>query len=218
MDHRKKCEELKGIRKVIADKLGIDLHQRKCTYEGECSGTCPRCAQEENVLKKALLTSTVALTAATLSACSVDLDNVSNDDDVSGRDRIEARKENHNKANKKDSKKDKKNKKPKEEPEALAGDVEYIPDPEIDDPEIDVLEGDVAYSVEDEIVSLCREYSGAPYAELDHYDGDKMVIHCYEEVDDEEDSHVATWDWITVDPSTGEAEDISGNTFNIWDY
>ena len=53
--HREKCKRLKEIRKRMADCLGIDLHQRECTYQGDCKGTCPKCRQEEETLNKALL-------------------------------------------------------------------------------------------------------------------------------------------------------------------
>lgn len=50
--HKAKCDVLKKIRKNIADRLGIDLHQRECTFEGECTGTCPKCKQEEDILNR----------------------------------------------------------------------------------------------------------------------------------------------------------------------
>lgn len=50
--HKAKCDVLKKIRKGIADKLGIDLHQRECTFAGECKGTCPKCKQEEDILNR----------------------------------------------------------------------------------------------------------------------------------------------------------------------
>lgn len=53
--HKEKCKKLKEIRKKVADKIGIDLHQSECTYEGSCSGTCPKCAMEEQRLNRALL-------------------------------------------------------------------------------------------------------------------------------------------------------------------
>lgn len=53
--HKEKCKRLKAIRKKLADGLGIDLRQRECTFEGECSGTCPKCRQEEEALNRALL-------------------------------------------------------------------------------------------------------------------------------------------------------------------
>lgn len=63
--HREKCKNLKDIRKKMADRLGIDLHQRECTYQGKCSGTCPKCRQEEEILNKALLGKTAAAVAIT---------------------------------------------------------------------------------------------------------------------------------------------------------
>lgn len=50
--HRAKCDVLKKIRKGMADKLGVDLHQRECTFDGECKGTCPKCKQEEDILNR----------------------------------------------------------------------------------------------------------------------------------------------------------------------
>lgn len=49
-----KCERLKQIRKQLADRIGVDLHQSECTYRGECKGTCPKCAHEEKQLNQAL--------------------------------------------------------------------------------------------------------------------------------------------------------------------
>lgn len=53
--HKEKCKNLKQIRARIADELGIDLHQRECTYEGYCSGTCLKCKSEEMLLNAAIL-------------------------------------------------------------------------------------------------------------------------------------------------------------------
>ncbi len=53
--HREKCKELKVIRAKIAEDLGIDLQQRECTYEGYCSGTCPKCKSEEMRLNLAIM-------------------------------------------------------------------------------------------------------------------------------------------------------------------
>lgn len=82
MDHKEKCKVLKGVRKQIADKLGIDLHQTECTYEGECSGTCPKCAKEEKTLNKALLSGAVIASSIALCACNVtaDVDNTDKSD------------------------------------------------------------------------------------------------------------------------------------------
>lgn len=56
--NKEKCKKLKQIRKKLADTLNIDLHQRECTYEGACSGTCPKCKQEERQLNEAILRKT----------------------------------------------------------------------------------------------------------------------------------------------------------------
>lgn len=53
--HKAKCRELKKIRASMAENLGLELHQRECTYEGYCSGTCPACRKEEMLLNAALL-------------------------------------------------------------------------------------------------------------------------------------------------------------------
>ncbi|MCR4738810.1 MAG: hypothetical protein K5886_00955 [Lachnospiraceae bacterium] len=55
------------------------------------------------------------------------------------------------------------------------------------------------------IIKACKEYTGAPIVEIDHYDEETgwPVVWCYEDVDD----HTSTWAWIKVDPETGYAED-----------
>ena len=53
--HRAKCRELKKIRAKMAEDLGIELHQRECTYQWYCRGTCPACRKEELLLNAALL-------------------------------------------------------------------------------------------------------------------------------------------------------------------
>ena len=71
MTHKEKCKQMKSIRKTIADKIGIDLHQTECTYKGDCKGTCPRCEQEEKILNKALLKNTAAVAGLAMSAISI---------------------------------------------------------------------------------------------------------------------------------------------------
>lgn len=44
------CEELKRIRKQIADTNEIDYNPHPCTHEGDCMGTCPACEQEVRYL------------------------------------------------------------------------------------------------------------------------------------------------------------------------
>ena len=53
--HKQKCRELKEIRAKMAKDLGVELHQRECTYEGYCRGTCPACRKEELQINAALL-------------------------------------------------------------------------------------------------------------------------------------------------------------------
>lgn len=53
--HKEKCRQLRQIRAVMAKDLGIELNQRECTYEGYCSGTCPKCKSEELKLNAALV-------------------------------------------------------------------------------------------------------------------------------------------------------------------
>ena len=64
MDFKQKCEVLKSVRRNLADKLEVELHQKECTYQGECKGTCFKCKQEEETLNLALLGRTTL--AATL--------------------------------------------------------------------------------------------------------------------------------------------------------
>ena len=46
MKGKDKCEFLKGIRKRMAEANGIPYEPRECTYEGDCTGTCPYCEKE----------------------------------------------------------------------------------------------------------------------------------------------------------------------------
>ena len=55
MTHGKNiCNELKGIRRRIAEENGIPLKVEECTYAGPCRGTCPRCEAEVRYLENAL--------------------------------------------------------------------------------------------------------------------------------------------------------------------
>jgi hypothetical protein len=54
MKGKDKCEFLKGIRKRMAEANGIPYEPRECTYEGECTGTCPFCEKEAAELMVAL--------------------------------------------------------------------------------------------------------------------------------------------------------------------
>ena len=48
------CKLLKKIREQIAEANGIDYAPRKCTFEGDCKGTCPVCERELGYLESQL--------------------------------------------------------------------------------------------------------------------------------------------------------------------
>ena len=54
MDGREKCELLNSIRQKIAEKNDIEFVVYDCTFEGECTGTCPKCESEIKYLEKEL--------------------------------------------------------------------------------------------------------------------------------------------------------------------
>lgn len=208
MTHREKCDELKVMRKEMADKIGIDLNQSVCTFEGECSGTCPKCKQEEKKLNKALLASGVALAGVMLTACSVT-------DKENERERTRASLTEESII---------------EQP--LGGEVEYIPD--TDDSTV-LVEGEIEYNpgndiegdVDNEqgnystyvITNAVEEYSDAPEVEIVANDGNLVTVRCFETVDDG-DGHTSynTLDMITVNIYTGEMENQNGEKFNIEDF
>jgi hypothetical protein len=49
-----KCKILKEIRQTIADENDIPYVTKECTYQGDCSGTCPRCERELRFLEDEL--------------------------------------------------------------------------------------------------------------------------------------------------------------------
>ncbi len=49
-----KCKILKEIRQKIADENDIPYVTRECSYQGDCSGTCPRCESELRYLEREL--------------------------------------------------------------------------------------------------------------------------------------------------------------------
>ena len=51
---RKVCNELKAIRKKIAEANDIEYTPNECTHKGECAGTCPACEAEVRYLEKQL--------------------------------------------------------------------------------------------------------------------------------------------------------------------
>lgn len=54
MRGKNKCKILKQIRQKIAEENDIPLVTRECGYQGECSGTCPKCEQELRYLEQQL--------------------------------------------------------------------------------------------------------------------------------------------------------------------
>ena len=221
MTHREKCEQLKALRKEMADRAGVDLHQRECTYEGECSGTCPKCAKEESILNKLLLSGKLALAgmavgATALTGCgSLSLEEADNPRD----ELLKRRSDREDKMDKDD---------PAVDPDGgeLAGDVEYIPpaddydgglqyDPDYDpgyDLEGEAMPGDIG---EDILIEAAVVYSDAAFAEIDHYDGDYAVIYCYDTITG--DTEPAILDILTIDRYYGDGTDSAGNGFTVWD-
>ena len=70
------CQQLKKIRREIAEANHIPWEDSECHYEGDCAGTCPKCDAEVRFLENALrkgqqLGKAVALSGAALafSAC-----------------------------------------------------------------------------------------------------------------------------------------------------
>ena len=55
MKGKEKCNLLNEIRQKIADENNIDFHIEKCTFEGECLGTCPKCEAELEYLENELI-------------------------------------------------------------------------------------------------------------------------------------------------------------------
>ena len=54
MNGKSKCKILKQIRQKIADENDIAYVTSECQYQGECSGTCPKCEAEVRYLEKEL--------------------------------------------------------------------------------------------------------------------------------------------------------------------
>ncbi len=55
MNHGKStCNQLKAIRKQIADANNIAYEPHECTFEGECRGTCPACEGEMRYIEREL--------------------------------------------------------------------------------------------------------------------------------------------------------------------
>ncbi len=67
------------------------------------------------------------------------------------------------------------------------------------------------------ILTLAKEKSGAPIAELSSVEDDgTIVIHLYETADEGTDEeHTATWDWYTIDPKTLKGVNFLGEEVDL---
>ena len=54
MNGKDKCRILKQIRKEIADANDIPFITENCEYQGECTGTCPKCEADLRYLEMQL--------------------------------------------------------------------------------------------------------------------------------------------------------------------
>lgn len=54
MNGKSKCKILKDIRRQIAVQNDIEYVTSECKYQGECSGTCPKCEAEVRYLEEQL--------------------------------------------------------------------------------------------------------------------------------------------------------------------
>lgn len=54
MNGKSKCKILKDIRRQIARDNDIEYVTSECKYQGECSGTCPKCEAEVRYLEEEL--------------------------------------------------------------------------------------------------------------------------------------------------------------------
>ena len=54
MNGKSKCKILKDIRRQIAAENDIEFVTSECKYQGECTGTCPKCEAEVRYLEQEL--------------------------------------------------------------------------------------------------------------------------------------------------------------------
>lgn len=54
MNGKSKCKILKDIRREIAKQNDIEYITSECKFQGECSGTCPKCEAEVKYLEDEL--------------------------------------------------------------------------------------------------------------------------------------------------------------------
>ena len=54
MNGKSKCKILKDIRREIARNNDIEFITSECTFQGDCTGTCPKCEAELRYLEQEL--------------------------------------------------------------------------------------------------------------------------------------------------------------------
>ena len=54
MNGKNKCKILKDIRREIARNNDIEFITSECTFQGDCTGTCPKCEAELRYLEQEL--------------------------------------------------------------------------------------------------------------------------------------------------------------------
>lgn len=199
MGHKELCRQLKKIRKDMADKLGIDLHQTECTYPGECSGTCPKCQREENILSKALLSGAIAVGAVALSACGTSNNDTGDVSDYITTSTI-----------------------------VLGGDMEYVGTPlsgEVTIPFDDQYETcdencESSPIPEGVIYEACMLVTGADKCELTMYDDETGIVECLQAplTDLSDNDLYYPFEEIWVNVYTGDASRDNGETFNVCDH
>lgn len=83
MNGKSKCKILKDIRRQIAQENDITLVTSECKYQGDCSGTCPKCEAEVFFLeqelekrrktgKKVVLAGIAAATIVGIACCGIE--------------------------------------------------------------------------------------------------------------------------------------------------
>lgn len=65
-----------------------------------------------------------------------------------------------------------------------------------------------------QILQMAKNYSHAPIVAVDHMEGDKVVVHCYAETD----LATETYDWLTIDPNTGQAVNLMEEEIDLTRY
>lgn len=106
--------------------------------------------------------------------------------------------------------------------EEIQGDMDAAEDTgkqdDIDNSINNELGSDNIYDI-DTVLAILSQDVASPYrCELDSVDDDgNYLIHKYEVVDNGDEAHTATLDWITVNPMTGDCETFWGETFNLAD-